>query len=135
MFRTVLLVSLAAAASAALAQGAPVSTPRGSFTATNSGQPIIPPAGPVQVTVQTVTFAAGAILPAHRHPHTRYGYVMSGRIRVDNLDTGQSEVFTAGQPIIEALGQWHSGTALEPTTLLVIDQVPPGQGNIEMKPR
>lgn len=132
----VVVASVLLAATSALAhESGPTSQPLGSFTTTNSGQPIMPPAGPVQVTVQTVTFAAGAVLPAHRHPHTRYGYVLSGKIRVDNLDTGRSEVFTTGQPIIEAVSQWHSGTALEPTTLLVIDQVPPGQGNVEMKPK
>lgn len=136
LIRTIVVAAFAVlAATPALShESGPTSVALGSFTTTNSGQPIMPPPGPVQVTVQTVSLEAGAVLPPHRHPHTRYGYVLSGKIRVDNLDTGQSETFGAGQPIIEAISQWHSGTALEPTVLLVIDQVPPGQGNVEMKP-
>jgi quercetin dioxygenase-like cupin family protein len=120
----------------AAAAGAPVSTPIGRYTATNSGQPIMPPPGPVQVAAMTVEIPAGASLPVHRHPYQRYGYVLSGRIRVDNLDAGSTATYGPGDVIIEALGQWHTGTALgdAPVTLLVIDQVPPGvTGNGELK--
>lgn len=133
---TALVLSLTLLAGAAIAAEEPVSTPIGSYTATNSGQPIMPPAGPVQVNALTVDIPAGARLPVHRHPHQRYGYVLSGRIQVDNLDAGSSITYGPGDVIIEALGQWHTGTALgaEPVKLLVIDQVPPGaSGNGEIK--
>jgi len=136
MRAAVLALSLSLVAGAALAAEEPVSTPVGSYTTTNSGQPILPPPGPVQVVASTVDIPAGARLPVHRHPHQRYGYVLSGRIRVDNLDAGSSVTYGPGEVIIEALGQWHTGTALgtEPVKLLVIDQVPPGAGaNGEIK--
>lgn len=132
----VLALFFSVVAGAAFAAGEPVSTPIGSYTATNSGQPIMPPAGPVQVVAQTVEIPAGGRLPVHRHPHQRYGYVLSGRIQVDNLDAGTSVTYGPGEVIIEALGQWHTGAALgtEPVKLLVIDQVPPGAGpNGELK--
>ena len=119
----------------AFAAGEPVATPVGSFTTTNTGQPIMPPAGPVQVTVQTVEIPARGVLPPHRHPYQRYGYILSGRIRVDNLDTGQSVTYGPGEAIIEALGQWHTGVALDgaPVRILVFDQTPPGKVNMERK--
>lgn len=129
-------VALALVAGPALAAGAPVATPVGSFIATNTGQPIMPPPGPVQVTVMTVEIPAGGVLPAHRHPYQRYGYILSGKIRVDNLDTGESTTYGPGEAIIEALGQWHTGTALgdAPVRILVFDQTPPGVVNMERKP-
>ncbi len=134
--RTAIAVALSLLAGPALSQGAPVNTTLGTFTTTNSGQPIMPPAGPVQVTGLTVEMPAGFVLPSHKHPHTRYGYVLSGRIRVDNQDTGGAVTYGPGDLIMEARDQWHSGTVLgdEPVKLLVIDQTPPGEGNVVRKP-
>lgn len=135
MRRALVTIGLLLAGGPAFAAGEPVGTPVGSFTTTNTGQPIMPPAGPVQVTVQTVEIPAGGVLPPHRHPYQRYGYILSGRIRVDNLDTGQSTTYGPGEAIIEALGQWHTGTALgdAPVRILVFDQTPPGKVNMERK--
>lgn len=108
----------------------------GQYDTTNSGQPILPPAGPVQVTVNRVTIAAGTSLPVHKHPFQRFGYVESGDIRVSNLDTGQVIEYHPGQMIIEARDQWHTGLALgdKPVVLLSFDQTPPGQGNMVARP-
>ncbi|RYF93385.1 MAG: cupin domain-containing protein, partial [Caulobacteraceae bacterium] len=78
---------------------------------------------------------AGASLPVHKHPYQRYAYVESGSIVVRNLDTGTSVEFKAGGTIVEARGQWHTGTALgtAPVVLLVIDQTPPGKVNMERR--
>lgn len=127
---------LSAVAGGATAADPPVTTPIGAYAVTNSGQPIMPPPGPVQVTALTVEIPVGGVLPTHRHPHQRYGYVLSGRIRVDNLDTGTSVEYGPGEVIIEARDQWHSGATqgAEPARLLVIDQTPPGAGpNVERK--
>jgi hypothetical protein len=103
----------------------------GRFEATNSGQAILLPQGPAAVTVSRVVIAAGSSLPVHKHPHARYAYVESGQLRVSNLDTGGTKEFGPGDTIIEARGQWHTGTALgaAPVVLLVIDQAPPGETN------
>ncbi len=132
-----LALFLSVSAGGAMAAGEPVSTPIGRYDATNSGQPILPPPGPVQVVATTVDIPAGARLPTHRHPYQRYGYVLAGRIQVDNLDAGSTATYGPGDVIIEALGQWHTAVALgdEAVRLLVIDQVPPGAGpNGELKP-
>lgn len=121
-------LALAACASAS-AQEAAVTTRLTSAVATNSGQPIALPQGPVQVSVSRVVIPAGSKLPVHKHPYPRYAYVEAGRIRVTNVDTGGEIEFAPGGFIVEAIGQWHTGLALGPedVRLLVIDQHPPGE--------
>ncbi|MDQ0466109.1 quercetin dioxygenase-like cupin family protein [Caulobacter ginsengisoli] len=115
---------------------APETTRIGQYDATNSGQRILLPSGPVQVTVNRVTIAAGTSLPVHKHPFQRFGYVEAGTIRVSNLDTGKVVEYHPGEMIIEARDQWHTGLALgdTPVVLLVFDQTPPGQVNMVAKP-
>ena len=114
---------------------APEAKVLGTYQTTNTGQPILAPEGPLTLTVSRVTIPAGASLPIHKHPFQRYGYVESGSITVRNLDTGTSAEFKLGDTIVEARGQWHTGTAMgtEPVVLLVIDQTPPGQANTMRK--
>ena len=107
----------------------------GTYETTNTGQPILSPEGPLTLTVSRVTIAGGTSLPVHKHPYQRYAYVESGAITVRNLDTGTSMEFKPGATIVEARGQWHTGTAMgsQPVVLLVIDQTPPGKVNTERK--
>lgn len=130
MKRIALLAALALAACAsASAQEQAVTTPLTTAVTTNSGQPILLPQGPMQVSVSRVVIPAGAKLPVHKHPYTRYAYVEAGRIRVSNLDTGGDVEFSPGGFIVEAVGQWHTGEALGPedVSLLVVDQHPAGE--------
>lgn len=95
---------------------------------TATGQPIVLPQDNVEVIVSTYEIAAGARLPSHEHPSTRYAYVMSGELRVTNTEMNEATTYKTGDFIIEAVGQWHYGEALgsEPVRLLVIDQVEKG---------
>lgn len=128
----VLFLTLAAAPAIAQAPPGPVSTPVGAFDATLSGQPIRLPQGPVRVSVSETLIPAGASLPEHRHPYPRYIRVLSGRVAVKNLDTGETRELGPGDFAVEALEQWHTGQALgsEDVRLLVIDQTPPGESNM-----
>lgn len=114
---------------------APEAEVLGTYDKTNSGQAILAPEGPLTLTVSRVTIPAGASLPIHKHPYQRLAYVESGALTVRNLDTGGSVDFKPGDTIIEARGQWHTGTASTagPVVLLVIDQTPPGKANTERK--
>ena len=107
----------------------------GTYSTTNTGQPILAPEGPLTLTVSRVTIPAKASLPVHKHPFQRYAYVESGSVTVRNLDTGTSVEFKPGSTIVEARDQWHTGTAMgdQPVVLLVIDQTPPGQANTVRK--
>ncbi|NDV88428.1 cupin domain-containing protein [Aurantimonas aggregata] len=99
---------------------------------TATGQPIVLPKDNVEVIVSTYDIAAGAKLPSHEHPSTRYAYVMSGELRVINTEMNEATTYKTGDFIIEAIGQWHYGEAIgsEPVRLLVIDQIEKGQSTV-----
>lgn len=111
----------------------PVVEPLLSARTTVTGQPIILPHGEVEVTVARVTVPPGGVIARHRHAWPRYVHILSGRLELTNFDTGEVSQAEAGAVLIEAIGQWHMGEALddEPLVLLVIDQAPPGVVNVE----
>jgi quercetin dioxygenase-like cupin family protein len=102
-----------------------VVTPVIATSVTSSGQPIVLPQHDAQVVVSTYDIAAGAVLPEHKHPFPRYGYVLTGTLRVTNADTGKSDVYKPGDFILESVGQWHKADTVgdEPVKLLVIDMI------------
>jgi quercetin dioxygenase-like cupin family protein len=129
--RLAVIVLLAAPAQAA-EDRAVVATPVLTSTVTATGQPIVLPRENPQVRVVTLDIAPGAVLPEHKHPYPRYGYVLAGTLRVTNTDTGTSMVYGVGDFIIEAVDQWHRAASIgsEPVRLLVIDQVEGGRANV-----
>lgn len=102
-----------------------------SSTVTSSGQPIVLPQKDAQVIVSTYEIPPGAVLPKHKHPFPRYGYVQAGTIDVTNVDTGKTQTFKTGDFILEAVDQWHYGATVgtETVRLLVIDMVEKGATN------
>ena len=135
--RKILTVAVLLAASApftaanALDSGAAapvVVTPVRSTGVTSTGQPITLPRGNVEVAASIFDIAPGATLPVHKHPFPRYAYVLAGTLEVTNVDTGKSDIFKAGDFIVEMVDQWHQGSNIGagPVKLLVIDQVEAG---------
>jgi quercetin dioxygenase-like cupin family protein len=115
----------------ALDPGAPAPvmvTPVKSTTVTSTGQPITLPQKNVEVLASIYEIAPGATLPVHKHPFPRYGYILSGALKVTNAETGDSQTFTTGDFIVEMIDQWHQGAnvGVEPVRLLVIDQIEAG---------
>jgi quercetin dioxygenase-like cupin family protein len=110
-------------------------TPVISTSVTVSGQPIILPQEQAQVSVAMYEIARGAVLPEHKHPFPRYGYLLAGSLRVTNTETGKSEDYKPGNFILESVGQWHRGANVgdEPIKLLVIDFVKRGESNVIAK--
>ena len=110
-------------------------TPLASTKVTADGQPIILPQKNAQLLVSTYDIPAGATLPVHKHPFPRYAYVLAGTLQVTYIDTGKSEVFKAGDFIVEVMGPLHQGTNIGPTPikLLVIDQVEEGAQNTVLR--
>jgi quercetin dioxygenase-like cupin family protein len=102
-----------------------------STTMTSSGQAIVLPQKDVQIVVSIYDVMPGVTLQVQNHPYPRYGYVLSGNLRVDNIDTGQTETYKPGSFILESVGLWHKSTSIgrEPLKLLVIDIVKKGQPN------
>lgn len=118
------------------ASGTPTVTPILRTGHTISDQPLRLPPGAAEMAAVAVEIPAGAALPIHQHPWSRFFYVERGTLRVVNHDTGASKDFKAGQVQAEALSQWHAGHAVGegPVRLIVIDLVPPGVNNMIMKP-
>jgi hypothetical protein len=69
MIRTLTLTAALVLAPAAVAQPAPVTTPLKVLEATNSGQPVVMPAGPLRVTLSETVIPAHGGLPPHKHPY------------------------------------------------------------------
>jgi quercetin dioxygenase-like cupin family protein len=113
----------------AIKAGAVKVNPLLSTTVTSSGQPIVLPQGNIQLITSIYEIPPRAKLPEHEHNSQRYGYLLSGRLRITNSETGKSEEFKPGDFIVEARGQWHKAENIgaEPIKLLVIDQVEPGE--------
>ena len=106
-----------------------------SATVNSSGQPIRLPQGNAQVIVTTYDIPAGAVLPEHMHPFPRFGYVLTGILRVTNTDTGEVHEYKPGDFILEAVNKWHKATTVgaAPVKLLVIDLTEPGKDNVIVK--
>jgi quercetin dioxygenase-like cupin family protein len=102
---------------------------------TSGGEPIELPRRNVEVTFSIYEIAPGARLPEHMHPFARYGYLLAGRLRVTNTETGKSAEFKAGDVIIETIGHWHRAENIggEPVRLLVIDQTEKGRVNTVLR--
>ncbi|WP_420139644.1 cupin domain-containing protein [Sphingomonas sp.] len=98
---------------------------------TNSGDPIVMPAGHLQATVSKYVIPVGASLPVHKHLFPRYGYLISGALEVTNAETGHVMQFASGQFVVEDVQKWHRARNMGhvPVELLVIDFAPPGQPN------
>jgi quercetin dioxygenase-like cupin family protein len=80
---------------------------------------------PATIVVSIYEIGAGATLREHKHPLVRYAaYVLTGTLRVTNTATGHSNVYKAGDFIVEAIGQWHQAVNRDdrPLKLFVIDQ-------------
>ena len=84
------------------------------------------------LTAAVTAAAAGSTLREHKHPFVRDAHVPTGTFRVTNKETGESNVYKAGDFIIEAIGQWHQAVNLDywPLKLLVIDQQADEQSNV-----
>jgi quercetin dioxygenase-like cupin family protein len=104
-------------------------------TVTAGNQPIVLPQGNIQVITSMYEIPPGAKLPEHMHIYQRYGYMLSGELRVTNTETGKSLDYKPGDFIIESRGEWHKAENIgaEPIKLLVIDQMEPGENNVVLR--
>ncbi len=106
-----------------------------STTTTAIGQPITLPQKNVQVIVSSFDVPAGAVLPVHKHPFARYGYIMAGNLQVTDVVTGKSHSYKTGDFIVEMIDEWHQGVNVGADTvkILVIDQVEEGMSNTVLR--
>jgi quercetin dioxygenase-like cupin family protein len=106
-----------------------------STTTTSAGQKIVLPKKSAELIASIFEIPPGVDLPEHEHPYPRYGYILSGSLRVTDTETGQSKTYRSGDFVLEAVGRWHTGanTGVEPTRLLVIDIVQNGRTNTVLR--
>jgi quercetin dioxygenase-like cupin family protein len=104
-------------------------------TTTSAGQKIVLPQKGAELIASIFELPPRAHLPEHEHPYPRYGYVLSGSLRVTDTQTGQSKTYGPGDFVVEAVGRWHTGDNAgdEPTKLLVIDIVQDGHANTVLR--
>jgi quercetin dioxygenase-like cupin family protein len=102
--------------------------PRASALTTGPVQPpaAAPASGSVRVAMRRETLPPGGALPEHRQDGDRYLFVVSGRLKVADLVTGDEQVVEAGKMAAEQPGDWHIAQALggEPVVLYIIDRDP-----------
>lgn len=119
----------AARAEAALSSPPPVVvTKLLSTQVTAIGQPLKLPATAPQAIFSEYLVQPGAVLPVHKHPFSRYAYVLEGSLRVSRPGHAEFSDYRAGDVVVEMVDEWHFGTNTGdgPLRLLVIDQVEPG---------
>ena len=104
-------------------------------TTTSAGQKIVLPKNDAELVASIFEIPPRANLPEHKHPYPRYGYILSGSLRVTDTETGQSKTYRPGDFVVESVGRWHTGTNAgeEPTRLLVIDIIQNGHTNTVLR--
>jgi len=121
--RMFLAAALAVSVFPGLAFAAPVAS---SITGPAAAAPS--PAAPasVRVAMRQQTLPPGGELAENPQSGERYLYVVSGRLKVSDLVTGEEQVVEAGKMAAEQPGDWHVAQALgaDPVVLYVIDRTP-----------
>src|ERR1700756_4849586 len=72
------------------------------------GQPLVLPKHDPQLIVSIYDIAPGARLPRHKHPFSRYAYVLAGELTIE-FDGGEQRHYRTGEVVVEAVDTWHFG--------------------------
>ncbi len=80
----------------------------------------------------TVTFAAGAALPEHRHPHEQVTHVVRGRLRLLLHGGRETHELSAGESFYLASDVPHAAEAPEEAT--VVDTFNPPREDLLVQP-
>jgi len=82
------------------------------------------PGDSVRVALRQENLPPGGTLAEHRSEGLRYIMVVSGRLKLSDLVTGEEQVVEAGKIAAEQPGDWFVAQAMgrDPVTLYVIDR-------------
>ena len=121
-------LSAAAAIAAFFVPGLALAAPLTSALARDTAPPPAAPEaaaapGPVRMAMSRQTLSPGGRLE-HRNMGERYLFVVSGRLKVSDLVTGEEQVVEAGKMAAEQPGELDVAEALgsEPVVLYVVDR-------------
>lgn len=78
------------------------------------------PEGTPQLTVVRMTIPAHTSLPWHTHPMPNAAYIISGQMTVEELATGKTRTFRAGEAFGESVDDTHRGTTGEEETVVIV---------------
>jgi len=119
MTRIAVLAALALAATPGLALAAARTPEVQSAAAPDAGQA-------VRVAMRRQTLPPGGRLPEERPLGQRYLLVVSGRLKVSDLVTGEEQLVEPGKMAAERPGDWSLAEAVgeEPVVLYIIDRTP-----------
>ncbi|MDU6441664.1 MAG: cupin domain-containing protein [Pantoea sp.] len=78
------------------------------------------PAGKPQISVMRMSLPAHSELPWHTHPMPNTAYVLSGRLTIEDKQSGERFHAGAGEALNETINSAHRGyTTDEPTELVI----------------
>lgn len=78
------------------------------------------PEGTPQLTVVQMTIPARTSLPWHTHPMPNAAYILSGQMTVEELATGRTRTFKAGEAFPESVDDTHRGTTGDEETVVIV---------------
>lgn len=78
------------------------------------------PEGVPQLTVVRMTIPARTSLPWHTHPMPNAAYILAGQMTVEELTTGHTRTFSAGEAFPESVNDTHRGTTGDEETVVII---------------
>ncbi len=90
--------------------------PESPLPAENGGSVLRRFVGGEQMTVARVTFAAGSVLPVHRHPNEQFSVLLEGALEF--VIGGRTVVAHAGDVVHLASNETHGARALEDSVVL-----------------
>lgn len=78
------------------------------------------PDGVPQLTVVRMTIPAHTSLPWHTHPMPNAAYILTGQMTVEELATGRTQTFHAGEAFPESIDDTHRGTTGAEETVVIV---------------
>lgn len=120
------MTRIAAVAALALAACPSLALAAATTSASQSAADAVAAGQPVRVAMRQATLPPGGRLPEEPPAGQRYFLVVSGRLKVSDLVTGEEQVVEAGKMAAERPGDWSLAEAVgdEPVTLYIIERAP-----------
>lgn len=78
------------------------------------------PDGKPQLTVMKMCIPPYSSLPWHSHPMPNIAYVLSGKLTIEDKESGKTHTVTAGEALNESTGDIHRGYTTDSAVELVI---------------
>lgn len=78
------------------------------------------PQGVPQLTVVRMTIPPRTSLPWHTHPMPNAAFILRGQMTLEELATGRTRTFVAGEAFPESVDDTHRGTSGEEEVVVIV---------------